>query len=57
MGHTSANTAIPEVSFDVFPPLLLVALACSGLAIAVLGAYLPAVRAARAHIAPVLQAE
>ncbi len=57
MGQTAANTAIPEVSFDVFPPLLLVALACSGLAIAVLGAYLPAVRAARAHIAPVLQAE
>jgi ABC-type lipoprotein release transport system permease subunit len=32
-------------------------LALTGLAIAVVGAYLPAQRAARARIAPVLQAE
>jgi putative ABC transport system permease protein len=57
MGQIAADTAIPEVSFDVFPPLLLVALACSGLAIAVAGAYVPAQRAARARIAPALQAE
>jgi len=57
MGQIAANTAIPNVSFDVFPPFLLVALAGSGLAIAVAGAYLPAQRAARARIAPVLQAE
>ncbi len=57
MGDTFANTAIPDSAFDVFPPLLLLALACSGLAIAVAGAYLPAQRAARARIAPVLLAE
>jgi putative ABC transport system permease protein len=57
MGETFANTNIPETSFDVFGPLLLGLLGLGGLAIAVVGAWVPAQRAARARIAPVLQAE
>lgn len=57
LGQTAAQTAIPESTFDVFAPLVLAGLVLSGLAIAVVGAYPPAQRAARARIAPVLQAE
>jgi putative ABC transport system permease protein len=57
MGQVDAGTRIPERTFDVFAPGLLLGLAVSGLAIAAIGAYLPALRAARARIAPVLQAE
>ena len=57
MGETAARTAIPESSFDVFGPLALVGLGLAGLAIAAVGAFLPAQRAARVPIAPVLQAE
>jgi len=57
MGQVDAGTRIPERTFDVFAPGVLLGLALSGLAIAVIGAYLPALRAARARIAPVLQAE
>jgi putative ABC transport system permease protein len=57
LGVTAAKTAIPESSFDVFGPLAFMGLALAGLAIAAVGAYLPAQRAARARIAPVLQAE
>lgn len=57
MGETFANTNIPERSFDVFGPGLLALLGLGGLAIAVVGAWVPAQRAARARIAPVLQAE
>jgi putative ABC transport system permease protein len=57
MGETFANTNIPERSFDVFGPVLLALLTLGGLAIAAVGAWLPAQRAARARIAPVLQAE
>jgi putative ABC transport system permease protein len=57
MGETAAKTAIPESAFDVLAPPAFVALALAGLAIAAIGAYLPAQRAARARIAPVLQAE
>jgi len=57
MGETAARTGIPESTFDVLAPATLVALSLAGLAIAALGAYLPAQRAARARIAPVLQAE
>jgi putative ABC transport system permease protein len=57
MGETFANTNIPESSFDVFGSALLAVLALGGLAIAAVGAWLPAQRAARATIAPVLQAE
>jgi ABC-type lipoprotein release transport system permease subunit len=41
----------------VFAPLVVIGLALAGLVIAAAGAYLPAQRAARARIAPVLQAE
>jgi ABC-type antimicrobial peptide transport system permease subunit len=41
----------------VLVPATIVGLALSGLAIAAIGAYLPAQRAARARIAPVLQGE
>ena len=57
MGQVAARTNIPPSVFDVFPAVLLVALALSGLAIGVAGAFLPAQRAARVPIAPVLQAE
>ena len=57
LGDTAANTAIPDSTFDVFGPFVIVGLAFAGLAIAAAGAYLPAQRAARARIAPVLQAE
>ena len=52
-----AQTRVPESTFDVYVPLAMAGLALTGLAIAVVGAYLPAQRAARARIAPVLQAE
>ncbi|HEY7132685.1 MAG TPA: hypothetical protein VH440_10560, partial [Candidatus Limnocylindrales bacterium] len=57
MGETVASLAIPDSSFDVFGPLLLAGLALGGLAIAAIGAWVPAQRAARLRIAPVLQAE
>jgi putative ABC transport system permease protein len=57
MGETAAKTAIPESAFDILAPAAFVALALAGLAIAAIGAFLPAQRAARARIAPVLQAE
>jgi putative ABC transport system permease protein len=57
MGDVAAKTDIPSVIFDVFPPLALLGLALTGLGIAVVGAWLPAARAARAPIAPILQAE
>jgi putative ABC transport system permease protein len=57
LGQTAARTAVPESTFEVLAPVVVAALVLSGLAIAVVGAYLPAQRAARARIAPVLQAE
>jgi putative ABC transport system permease protein len=57
MGQTVGGTGIPESSFDVFGPVFLTLLALGGLAIAAVGAYLPAQRAAKARIAPVLLAE
>jgi putative ABC transport system permease protein len=57
MGDVAAKTDIPSVIFDVFPPLAFLGLALTGLGIAVVGAWLPAARAARAPIAPILQAE
>lgn len=57
MGETAARTAVPEVSLDVFGPFAILGLALTGLAIAAIGALVPAQRATRARIAPVLQAE
>jgi putative ABC transport system permease protein len=57
MGETAARTAVPEVSLDVFGPFAILGLALTGLAIAAIGAFVPAQRATRARIAPVLQAE
>jgi putative ABC transport system permease protein len=57
MGQVAAMTAIPASVFDVFPPAMFIGLILTGLAIAAAGAFLPAQRAARARIAPVLQAE
>jgi putative ABC transport system permease protein len=57
MGETAARTGIPESSFDVVGPILLAALGLTGLVMAALGALVPAQRAARARIAPVLLAE
>jgi putative ABC transport system permease protein len=57
MGETAAKTAIPDSTFDVFGPAALVGLALVGLAIGAVGALVPAQRAARNAIAPVLQAE
>ncbi|HEY7968807.1 MAG TPA: FtsX-like permease family protein, partial [Candidatus Limnocylindrales bacterium] len=57
MGEIAVKTRIPPASFDVFSPAALLALALTGLAIGAAGAFVPARRAARARIAPVLQAE
>jgi putative ABC transport system permease protein len=57
MGEVAAETRIPETTFDVFTPVMVVGLALVGLAIAIVGAWLPAQRAAIARIVPVLQAE
>jgi putative ABC transport system permease protein len=57
MGQVAAETRIPESTFDVFTPLMLIGLSLAGLAIAIVGAWLPAQRAAVARIVPVLQAE
>jgi putative ABC transport system permease protein len=57
LGQTAVQTAIPDSTFDVLGPLLLSGLLLSGLVIATVGAYAPAQRAARARVAPVLQAE
>ncbi len=57
MGQVAAETRVAAVTFDVFTPLTIVALSLVGLAIAAVGAYLPAQRAARAPIAPILQGE
>lgn len=57
LGQAAAQTAIPESTFDVLGPLVLLGLLLTGLAIATIGAYAPARRAARARVAPVLQAE
>jgi putative ABC transport system permease protein len=57
MAEETVRSGIPPSIFDVFGAIALVGLACSGLAIGVAGAYLPATRAASGAIAPVLQAE
>jgi putative ABC transport system permease protein len=57
MGEVAARTRIPEQVYDVFPLVVLVGLGLLGLVIGAAGAYVPAQRAARARIAPVLQAE
>jgi putative ABC transport system permease protein len=57
MGQVAAKTNIPASTFDVFGPAMLIGLSLAGLAIGAIGAWLPAMRAARARIAPVLAAE
>jgi putative ABC transport system permease protein len=57
MGEVAAKTDVPPAVFDVFPAVAFLGLAASGLAIAIVGAWLPAARAARLPIAPILQAE
>ena len=57
MAEVAGSTAVPESTFAVFAPVAFIGLSLAGLAIALAGAYLPAQRAARAAIAPVLQAE
>ena len=57
MGQVASGTRIPESTMAVFVAAAIIGLAMTGLAIAAIGAYLPAQRAARARIAPVLQAE
>jgi putative ABC transport system permease protein len=57
MGQAASGTRVPGQAIDVLAPLALLVLGVGGLAIALVGAYLPADRAGRARIAPVLQAE
>jgi putative ABC transport system permease protein len=57
MGEIAGMTGVPDSTYDVVAPAVLVALASAGLAIGLVGAFVPAQRAARARIAPVLQAE
>jgi putative ABC transport system permease protein len=57
MGQAASGTGVPAQAIDVLPATVLALLGFGGLAIAIVGAWLPAQRAARARIAPVLQAE
>ncbi len=57
MGQIATSTGIPEIFFRVFDITLLAALAAAGIAIALLGAVLPAQWAARSRITDVLQSE
>ncbi|HKV30552.1 MAG TPA: FtsX-like permease family protein [Candidatus Dormibacteraeota bacterium] len=57
MGQIASGTGIPSQYFNVFDIGLLVALAAAGLAIAMLGALIPAQWAARSRVTEVLQTE
>jgi putative ABC transport system permease protein len=57
MGEVALKTAIPASVLDVLAWPVLAGLALSGTLIGIIGALVPATRAARAAVAPVLQAE
>jgi putative ABC transport system permease protein len=57
MGQIATSTGIPDQFFQVFGAGLLVPLAAAGIAIALLGAMLPAQWAARSRVTEVLQTE
>ena len=57
MGQIATSTGIPDVFFHVFDPTTLATLALAGVAIAMLGAMVPARWAAQSRITDVLQAE
>jgi putative ABC transport system permease protein len=57
MMGAAAGTGVPQSILDVYGPGLLAALGLAGIAIAVLGAWLPAVVAARSRPANALRAE
>jgi putative ABC transport system permease protein len=57
MGQIATSTGIPDQFFQVFGAGLLVPLAAAGIAIAILGAMLPAQWAARSRVTDVLQTE
>jgi putative ABC transport system permease protein len=57
MGHIATSTGIPGAFFHVFDLGSLAGLATAGIAIAIMGALLPAQWAARSRITEVLQAE
>jgi putative ABC transport system permease protein len=57
MGQIAAATAIPDPFFSVFPWSLIGIIVLAGVAIAMLGALLPAQWAARGRVAEILQAE
>lgn len=57
MGQIATSTGIPDRFFQVFGAKLLVLTAAAGIAIAILGAMLPAQWAARSRVTEVLQTE
>jgi putative ABC transport system permease protein len=57
MGQIATSTGIPDRFFQVFGANLLVLTAAAGIAIAMLGAMLPAQWAARSRVTEVLQTE
>jgi putative ABC transport system permease protein len=57
MGQIATSTGIPDQFFNVFGANLLLSLAAAGIAIALLGALLPAQWAARSRVTEVLQTE
>ena len=57
MGRVATETAIPQQFFAVFPPSVLAGLALAGFAVALAGAWVPAVWAARSPIGPLLAPE
>ncbi|HYM84612.1 MAG TPA: ABC transporter permease, partial [Candidatus Dormibacteraeota bacterium] len=57
MGQAAIKTHIPESAYGVFPPVMIVVVGLSGLALAAVGAFVPAQRAARSRIVSVLASE
>jgi hypothetical protein len=57
MGQIASGTAIPPAFFNLIDHNLLPVLALTGVAIALLGAWIPAQLAASSRVAEVLQAE
>jgi putative ABC transport system permease protein len=53
----ATGSSLPPFIFDVYQPMTLYSLGLTGLAIAVVGAFLPARRAARSQAAETLRSE
>jgi putative ABC transport system permease protein len=57
MGKVAASTQVPASFYNVYPLLMVMAIGVAGLGVALAGAWLPAVWAARARVSAILSAE